>query len=129
MSIKSRPVSMRGMLLDSKIEHMSESLAVVRLVGALSLGSSLSLIDSQVRQLIEDGVSKLVFDVTGVTHADSSGLGFLMHANGALESKGGVMRVAGVGHRLHDLLTMTRVNQLLKIDETPEQSLQAIGAH
>ena len=119
---------MRGMPLESKIEHISESLAVVRLVGALSLGSNLSLVDAQVRQLIEDGVSKLVVDVTGVTHADSSGLGFLMHANGVLTAKGGTMRIAGVGHRLRDLLTMTRVDQLLKIDETPDESLQALTA-
>ena len=119
---------MRGMPLESKIEHISDSFAIVRLFGALNLGSSLSLVDSQVRQLLEDGVSKLVVDVTGVTHADSSGLGFLMHANGVLQSKGGSMRIAGVGHRLHDLLTMTRVDQLLKIDETPEESVQALGA-
>ena len=119
---------MRGMPLESKIDHLNENMAVVHLSGALSLGSSLSLVDSQVRQLIEDGVSKLVVDVSGVTHADSSGLGFLMHANGALDSKGGAMRIAGVGHRLHDLLTMTRVNQLLKIDETADQSLAAVNA-
>jgi anti-anti-sigma factor len=115
------------MPLDSKIENLNDGTAVVRLTGALSMGSSLSLVDSQVRQLIEDGVSKLVIDVTGVTHADSSGLGFLVHANGTLDAKGGGMRVAGVGHRLNDLLTLTRVDQLLKIDETPEQSLSALG--
>jgi anti-anti-sigma factor len=119
---------MRGMPLESKIDHINDQVAVVHLTGALSLGSSLSLVDSQVRELIESGISKLVVDVTGVTHADSSGLGFLMHANGVLVSRGGSLRLAGIGHRLHDLLTMTRVDQLLTIDETPEESLQMLGA-
>jgi anti-sigma B factor antagonist len=119
---------MRGMLLESKIERRTNQLAVVQLTGALSLGSSLSLVDSQVIQLVDEGVSKLVIDVTGVTHADSSGLGFLMHANGMVESKGGSMRLAGVGHRLLDLLTMTRVNRLLKMDATAEESLKVLEA-
>ena len=119
---------MRAMPLESQMERRGEATAILRLSGALNLGSSLSLVDSQVRQLIEDGVMRLVVDVSGVTHADSSGLGFLMHANGVLESKGGAMRIAGVGHRLRDLLTMTRVDRLLKIDETADESLRLINA-
>jgi len=117
---------MRAMPLDLKVERSGNDVALLIFTGAMSLGSSLSLADAQVRQLIDSGVRKLAVNLTAVTNADSSGLGFLMHTNGLVLAKGGTMRIAGVSDRVRDLLTMTRVDRLLQMDANAEESLKIL---
>ena len=114
------------MSLEVKIEHPSSSAAILTFTGALTHGFNLTLADSQVRQLLSDGVTTVIFDLTAVPHADSSGLGLVVHTYGLLNSRGGTLRVAGTAPRVLELFSLTKTDTFLSLDPTREASLAAL---
>jgi anti-sigma B factor antagonist len=115
------------MSVTASIEQ-NDGCAVVILTGRITLGSSLSLLESQVRTLINSGVHKIVFDLNGVELIDSAGLGMMVYACGTLKAKGGTLRVCGVAPRVQSLLELTNAHTLIAIDATREDSLAAFKA-
>jgi anti-sigma B factor antagonist len=116
------------MPVSASIEKHPDGCAVVVFTGQITLGSSLSLADSQIRALITSGERKIVFDLSGVESVDSAGLGMLIYAYGSLKAKGGNLRLCGVAPRVQSLLELTNMNTLLAIDATREESLAALKA-
>jgi len=116
------------MLLSASIDQRAGGPAVVTFTGRMTLGSSLSLVESQVRSAINGGALKMVFDMTGVELVDSAGLGMLIHVYGSLRSRGGTLRLCEVAPRVLSLLELTNINTLLPIDATLNDSLAAFKA-
>lgn len=116
------------MSVTASIEPNIDGCAVVVLAGRITLGSSLSLVESQIRSLINSDVHKLVFDLTEVDFVDSAGLGMLVYTYGSLCAKGGALRLCGVAPRILSLLELTKTNTLLAVDSTREESLAALRA-
>ncbi len=116
------------MPLSASIENLSHGIAVVTLSGGLTLGTSLKIADSQIQGAIENGVTKMVIDLSEVEYADSAGLGMLMYAYGMLNEKSGSLRLCGVTDRVLSLLQMTKTDALLGIDRNREESVAALEA-
>jgi anti-sigma B factor antagonist len=114
------------MPLSSTIETLPQGIAIVRLSGGLTLGTSLKIADSQIQSEIEAGVSKMVIDLTDVEYVDSAGLGMLMYAYGMLNEKKGALRVCGVTDRVLSLLRMTKTDMFLPIDKHVDESVAAL---
>ena len=114
------------MPLSAVIENLPKGIAVVTLSGGLTLGTSLKIADSQIQASIEDGVTKMVIDLTDVEYADSAGLGMLMYTYGMLNEKNGSLRLCGVTSRVMSLLQMTKTDALLAIDRSREESVAAL---
>jgi anti-anti-sigma factor len=122
---------MRGklacMALDVTIEKLNDVSAVVTLSGPLSLGTNLKILDTQLQQLIEEGVVRLILDMTACPYADSSGLGVMVHTYGLTEAKGGAIRLCGVSERIARMLQLTHTEKLLPHDADLAASIAALG--
>ena len=108
-------------MLESKLEELPDGKAIITLTGSLTLGTSLSFLDSQVRHLLEGNVTDLTLDVAGVDYADSGGLGLLIHANGLMKAKQGVLRLRNVRPRVMDLLRLTSIDTVIVIENGPAE--------
>ena len=115
------------MSLDVTIEKLNDISAVVTLNGALSLGTNLKILDTQLQQLIEDGVVRLVLDLTACPYADSSGLGVMVHTYGLAEAKGGSIRLCGLSERIARMLQLTHTDAMLPHDADLAASIAALG--
>lgn len=62
-----------------------------------------------------DGVSALVFDMTGVEYVSSAGLRLLLFAKKKMSSKGS-MKVVGVGEAIIEIFDITGFTDLLNIE-------------
>jgi len=111
------------MPLDITVDTLNATSAVVAIHGSLTLGSNLKMVEGQVQQLIEEGVQKLVLDLTDCQYADSAGLGFLIHTYGLIAQRGGTIRLCGVSERVMDLLKMTRTDAMMPCDADLQTSL------
>lgn len=105
------------MLTNSTVEQLPDGKAVVVLAGSLTLGSSLKLLDAQIRNLIAGDVHDLLMNLTDVEYVDSAGLGLLVHTYGLLNAKQGTLRVTGVRPYIMDLFRLTKLDSLLSIEE------------
>jgi anti-sigma B factor antagonist len=114
------------MPLSASIENLAEGIAVVKLSGGLTLGTSLKIADSQIQAAIQQGVNRMVIDLTDVEYVDSAGLGMLMYTYGMLNEKKGALRLCGVTERVMSLLQMTKTDTFLPIDATRDESVAAL---
>jgi anti-sigma B factor antagonist len=114
------------MALDITVDTLNAASAVVAIHGSLTLGSNLKMVEGQVQQLIEEGVRKLVLDLTDCQYSDSAGLGFLIHTYGLVSARGGTIRLCGVSERVMDLLKMTKTDMLMPCDVDLQASLDKL---
>ena len=82
------------------LEHhdIQPSAALITLNGKLLLGQESARLAALVPELIATGRKSLVFDLRGVTHIDSTGIGRFIDAYSRITKIGGKMRARG-GHR------------------------------
>lgn len=94
------------------IEHESPQpgTSVIRLKGRLLLGPGCARLEALVPKLVAGGNQTLVFDLSGVTHIDSTGMGRFIDAYGLLEKTGGSMRLAGAVGAVRDAFRVTRLD-------------------
>lgn len=114
------------MSLKTKIEEIAEKQVVITLEGSMTLGATLNVLDAKLQNLVTNGVNRVVFDLTDVDFIDSGGLGLLMLARGLLNKSGSMLRLCSPQARVRALLKMTKTDTLLKIDDSLEDSLEAI---
>jgi anti-sigma B factor antagonist len=80
-----------------------DGVTVVSLTGKLVLGDETSQVGAKVRELLET-TPVIVMDLSGVTYADSSGIGTLMGLFIAARSRGGEIKFAQPSDRLAQVL-------------------------
>lgn len=115
------------MPLTANIERLPNNTAVVTLQGALTLGTSLKIADSQIQSAIAEGVKRMVLDLTGVNYIDSAGLGLIVYVYGILNDKQGMLRICGLTSQVQSLLHLTRTDTFLAVDGHCEESLAALN--
>jgi anti-sigma B factor antagonist len=90
-----------------------EGLIVLELSGALTLGPHLGSLRQKVRELVDDKVSGLILQVSGLTAIDSSGLGELTVVYSFASRRKCPILLVGVGPTLGNMLEMTHLDGLL----------------
>ena len=71
---------------------------------------------------------RVLFDLTGMTHIDSSGLGALVSLQQWLSTRGGALKMACLQARPKVVFDITRVNRIFSIYDTVEAALAAFEA-
>ncbi len=101
---------------------------IVRLRDAKMTYPGLASFFSAVRQLVEDGARKLVFDFGPVTYIDSASIGCLMDIHRLLKDKSGAMKLVALQPRVETMLSMTGVHKIIEIHREESLALQSFAA-
>jgi len=64
--------------------------------------------------------TRVIFDVAGVTHADSAAIGSIVRCLAKLKSAGGGLRIAAVQPMIDHSLKLTKVDKVIEIFPTVE---------
>ena len=99
----------------SKIEP---DIVVVRLLGNLTVTSEGHLVEPLLKDLLQQGTRKLIFDLRGVEHMDSSGVELIYSCSSAVRAAGGQLRLAGASKRVLRLFSITRLDTVMSFCET-----------
>jgi anti-anti-sigma factor len=119
------------MMLETEVFQFEPDITGVSCAGRFTLGTRLSETEALFNSLIQDGVRKLVLDLTHVEFVDSAGLGIIMHIFGEIAQLGGHFRVAGANDQAKRLFEITHTKAILAIDPdliTSVKKLQDIDA-
>lgn len=110
------------------LEHhdIQPSAAVITLKGKLLLGEESATLGALVPELIASGHKNLVFDLGGVTHIDSTGIGRFIDAYTRLAKIGGKMRLAGAKGPVRDSFHVTRLDTVFSFYPTVEAACQGL---
>ncbi len=104
------------MMLETEIFQFEPDITGVSCAGRFTLGTRLSETEALFDSLIQDGVRKLVLDLTHVEFVDSAGLGIIMHIFGEIGQLGGHFRIASANDQVKRLFEITHTKSILAID-------------
>jgi anti-sigma B factor antagonist len=111
------------MILEAELESLDPMTAVFRLTGRMTLGMRLREIESKISDTADNGVERLILDLSGIEFIDSAGLGALMILYGNMKLRGGQLRVVSPGARVLDVLKLTHTDSILNIAPNLEAAL------
>jgi anti-sigma B factor antagonist len=95
---------------------------VVALRGKLMLGVDSQQLSDVIPQLLSEGRTKLIFDLSGVTHIDSTGIGRFIDAYSRLMKVSGKMRLAGANGPVRESFRVTRLDTVFSFYPTVDEA-------
>lgn len=116
------------MAAQMEISHreIENGVAVIKISGRIMLGAESAKIDALVAELLAAGKKKIVFDLSGVTHMDSTGIGrFISSLNKVMQS-GGKMRMAAARPIVREGFRVTRLDTVFEFFDEVETAVQGI---
>ena len=115
------------MSLEIAQTDVNGSTSVITLTGKLMLGTEAAQLDGLVPHLLKNGRKNVVFDLTGVTHIDSTGIGRFIDAYTRLQPAGGQMRLVAPTGAVRDSFRVTRLDTVFKFYPTVEAACEGLN--
>ena len=111
------------MILEAELERVDSITALFRLTGRMTLGMRLREVEAKISDVADNGIERLILDLSGIEFHDSAGLGVLMILYGNMKIHGGQLRIVAPGAKVLDVLKLTHTDSILPIDPTLEAAL------
>jgi len=99
-----------------QISHEENELGVVviRVTGRVMLGPESKKIEKTLDELITQGKRRFVFDLSGVEHMDSTGIGRFISALNKVRQASGKLRMAGAARGVREGFRVTRLDTVFE---------------
>ncbi|MFW6456875.1 MAG: STAS domain-containing protein [Planctomycetota bacterium] len=85
--------------------------------------SAADALNAELERLLEDGVSRIVFELSEVKFMGSSGLGQVMRAYRELRDSDGYVRIVNPQPLIQDLFELTKLNNIITIHSSVEDAI------
>ena len=109
------------------IQRLREDVVVLELKGALHCGSGDRELDAVLSDLTSQGVNKVVVNLHGVPHIDTTCLGVLIAAQVRFQRRGGAMNLLQTPLRIRHILAIVRLERFLPTFATEEEAVRAFA--
>lgn len=110
---------------------LPQGLTALTIRGSIRCGPDCSRLEREVDALIAARETRVIFDMAGVTHADSAAMGSIVKCFTKLRSAGGALCIAGAQPMIVYSMQVTRVDKLIGMFPTvdlAEKGFSAPGA-
>ena len=115
------------MSLGIEQQDVQGATSIITLRGKLMLGEESAQLETLVPKLLKSGRKNLVFDLSGVTHIDSTGIGRFIDTYSRLGPVGGQMRLAGATGAVRDSFRVTRLDTVFPFYPTVEAACEGLN--
>jgi anti-sigma B factor antagonist len=115
------------MLLQIDEKRIEPGIVVLELTGRFALGRESQRLESIVDELVKEGCTRAILDLTGVDYCDSAGIGLIALAAGRLKEAGGRLVAVAADGRVLEMLKMTQIDQIVTVRSTAKQAVDAFG--
>jgi len=115
--------------MQGAVEHqeLKSDAAIITLRGSMMLGKDGAEMETLVPRLLKAGRKNLIFDLSGVTHMDSTGIGRFIHAYSLVGQAGGQIRLAAAPTYIRTSFRVTRLDTVFKFFPTLEEACEGLN--
>jgi anti-anti-sigma factor len=99
--------------------RQADGVSLVEVTGRLTSFESRAF-QQMVRDLLDQGQTNLLLNLTALEYLDSSGIGELVRSYMSVVKKGGAMKVVGLAPRVEEILKVTQLHQVFP--EFPDEA-------
>src|SRR5580698_4797572 len=111
------------MMIEIAHREVVSGTVVITLTGKLMLGPEGDEIVSLVEKQLAAGTRKFIFDLTGVTVIDSTGIGRFISSFNKIMAAGGEMRMAGASGHVMQSFKVSLLDKVFTFYPTLQQAL------
>ena len=115
------------MVTETKTRTIEPDITVLEISGTLHLGNTLIRTETAVKRMVEDGVRRLIVDLSGLNYIDSAGIGMLIGCAGAMDQAGGKMRIAGARGAVAKSFDVVKISKVVPLDGDVEAASKSIS--
>jgi anti-sigma B factor antagonist len=108
-------------------ERQVGPVTVLDLWGQITIGDSSETFRSTIKELIENGRTKVLLHLGGVYQVDSSGLGTLVAMNVSLRKCGGDLKLVQLSDRLESLMVVTKLLTVFDAYKDEATAIESFG--
>ncbi len=105
--------------------RLVEGIVIIDISGQLRLGEGTGKLRDVVHNVIAEGYHKILLNLSGVVHIDSSGIGELMSIYTSLRNQGGDVKLMKLTSHVRNLLQVTRLYTVFDVHEDQPSALKA----
>ena len=99
-------------------EQSVDDVVVLKISGRIILGRDCQQVEWKVEDLTREKKAKIVLDLSGCDHVDSSGVGIIMMCYGRAKKSGGDLRLAGVTGNVEKILRAVNLDRIFQFYPT-----------
>jgi anti-sigma B factor antagonist len=107
---------------------LQPGVTVLAMEGSIHCGPECARLEREVDGMIAAQETRVIFDMAGVTHADSAAIGSIVKCLAKLKSAGGALRIAAVQPMIDYSLKLAKIDNLIEIFPTVELAAKAFSA-
>jgi anti-sigma B factor antagonist len=107
--------------------RLVEGIAIIDVSGQLRLGEGTGKLRDVVQELVRGGYLKILLNLAGVIHIDSSGIGELMSNYTSLRNQGGELKLMNLHKNVRNLLQITRLFTVFDVHDNQASALKAFN--
>jgi anti-anti-sigma factor len=100
---------------------------VITPVGRVTLGSDSEQVETLVSQLLSQGHRNFIFDMSEVSHIDSTGIGRFISSFNKVRQVGGKLRMAGATGQVRDGFRVTRLDTVFQFYPDVEAASEGLS--
>ena len=110
-------------------ERREGDVTVLDLKGRIRMSGGTLALHRSICCLVEEGKTKILLNLAGVTHIDSTGLGELISSYVTLSNQGGEIKLVHLTKRLRDIMTITKLLTVFDVYDNEPDALASFKGH
>jgi anti-anti-sigma factor len=103
------------MILQFFRRELAPGVAALEIKGNVHCGPECARLEREVDALLKDKFTRVVFDLSGVTHMDSAAVGSIVRCHTKLKTAGGALRLASAQPMIAHSLQITKVDRIISV--------------
>jgi anti-sigma B factor antagonist len=122
------PIRKDWLRLKIGTKHFEPGIVVLEITGRITIRRGCKQLEWTTENLVRQKKEKeVIFDLTGVTHLDSTGVGIIVMSAGQMKEAGGELRLAGPNKHVYQVLKLTSIDKLVTWTPTVKEAALAFG--
>ena len=110
------------------VEKEINGVTVLALSGRITLGEESNQLRTRIKDILGQGMKRLVLDLGNVSYIDSAGLGTLVAGYTSAQSQGASMKLANLTKRFREQLHITKLVTVFEVYDSVEGAVKSFAA-
>jgi anti-sigma B factor antagonist len=106
-------------------EFQRDGIDILRLSGRLIVGQAVGELRDRLKQMAEQGRTKVVLDLENVDYIDSTGLGQVVIGFTSLQRAGGSLKLLNLNRRNVELLVLTKLSTVFELYDDEQEAVNS----
>ena len=104
--------------MELRKKEVEPGISVLEMSGTIHMGPECEQIQKEIDDHIRQNHTRVVFDLTRVTHVDSAVVGTIVRSHTRLKGSGGALRLAVAGGMVEGVLKMMSIHKVIPLYST-----------